>query len=285
MKKLFASLSIVTLMFSLFAPVAQVAAATPQSYVDAYKYMVDQDLTTTDTFDKFNFYGAMQRAHLAAFATRWADANLDLDEVHANSACQFADLGAADPSLKDEIVKACMYGLMGINSATSTPATDFNSKSIVTRGQALTVLARMLGSENGGTPYWKTHEAFLYNKKIVTVTHPAADANSAFLRGYQALTLMRADDYVTTNPVDGDTGSECEGLDAVEDKELWNLLECGAVVDDTTDDTDDDTDDTDDDTTPDYSPTCDGDEGTLEVILSPDTQKPSVGQKVYGNST
>lgn len=148
LKKLFASFSIVALLSMFVAPVTNVMAATvPTQYTDAYTFASDNGLTTMPTFEKFNFYGNVSREAFAKFSTKTLE-KMGTNEVkNSESACSFSDLNAGDPSLKASVVKACQYGLMGINSATNAPADKFNPKALMTRGQTLTVISRMLDGD------------------------------------------------------------------------------------------------------------------------------------------
>ncbi len=290
LKKLFASFSIVALLAMTIAPITNVMAATvPAQYTSAYEFAKDNGLTTMPTFEKFNFYGNVSREAFAKFSTKTLE-KMGANEVkNSETACSFSDLNAGDSSLKASVVKACQYGLMGINSATNAPADTFNPKSKMTRGQTLTVISRMLDGStyNGWNPYWLKHETNLYNKWVVTKQHPEVNANGSAVRGYSVIMLMRAVEKAgttTTTCTDGETlvEGECVDLSVVcEDATLAPLFA---------------------DICNDLPETCEAGytmengvcvedenpivlEGKVEFKLSPNTPKPGVWEKVPGGST
>lgn len=240
LKKLFAGVASLAVVATTVAPLATMAKTVPGEYQTAYDYAKTNGLTSMPTFEGFNFYGSLNREAGARFFVKSLEAATTPEVVHSESACQFDDLSAGDSTLTDFVVKACQYGLMGIDSNTNQPSNNFNPKGKMTRGQTLTVISRMLDGDkfNGGTPYWKNHEANLFDKGVVTKLHPEANANGPALRGYTVIMLQRAADKVDNNTCAADEmyvqGEGCVANAAIcQDEETLSMLESiGMTADD-----------------------------------------------------
>ena len=261
LKKLFAGFSVMAILSMSFSAVPAVMAdATSDAYYEAYSFAQEKGMTSMTTFEKFNALGTVSRAQFAKFASKFYENSMNKNEI-VNSNCSFTDLSSADQSLVSSIKAACEYGIMKGSNGKAMP------NSSLTRGEAMTVISRMLDGDkyNGASPFWADHETNLYNRGVITVTGLGA---KVAMRGNVVKMLMNTE----TSTVDPEEESnECEGLDATEDTELWNLLECGDVTEEeVTEPTEED-----------YVVEEDK-EGTLEVTLSPNTPSPQIGEVVPG---
>ncbi len=219
LRKLFASFSVLAIVASVVSPVVVNAAANvPAEYLAAYNFAKDNGLTSMPTFEKFNFYWQVTRQAFAKFSTKTLEKMWKAEIKFSEDACSFEDLNQADPTLRADIVKACQYGLMWINSNTNEPMDKFNPRQVMNRAQVITVISRMLNGDeyNGWTPFRLKHEENLYNKGIITKRHPEVNAYWPAVRWYSVLMLMRAVDYVAKNADQEYTEDELKELCADE---------------------------------------------------------------------
>jgi hypothetical protein len=185
-KKLFAILAGVSMVANVALPgLAQ--AATPDTELgQAYEWARSKEITTMDSYEAANMYGAVTRAQLAKMLSNWAMnvRGLTPDE---SLACEFTDIDSVKGDLHDFIKTSCQLGLMGQG------ITAFRPYDKISRAEFGTALSRALwGNENNGEiPYYAKHLNALKAAGIMTqIDNPE---NRDEIRGYVMLMLMRAE--------------------------------------------------------------------------------------------
>jgi hypothetical protein len=185
-KKLFAILAGVSMVANVALPgLAQ--AATPDTELgQAYEWARSKEITTMDSYEAANMYGAVTRAQLAKMLSNWAMnvRGLTPDE---SLACEFTDVASVQGDLKGFIKTSCQLGLMGQG------ITAFRPYDKISRAEFGTALSRALwGNENNGEiPYYAKHLNALKAAGIMTqIDNPE---NRDEIRGYVMLMLMRAE--------------------------------------------------------------------------------------------
>ena len=183
-------------MFAILAGVSMVAnvalpglaqAATPDTELgQAYEWARSKEITTMDSYEAANMYGAVTRAQLAKMLSNWAMnvRGLTPDE---SLACEFTDVASVQGDLKGFIKTSCQLGLMGQG------ITAFRPYDKISRAEFGTALSRALwGNENNGEiPYYAKHLNALKAAGIMTqIDNPE---NRDEIRGYVMLMLMRAE--------------------------------------------------------------------------------------------
>ena len=183
-------------MFAILAGVSMVAnvalpglaqAATPDTELgQAYEWARSKEITTMDSYEAANMYGAVTRAQLAKMLSNWAMnvRGLTPDE---SLACEFTDIDSVKGDLHDFIKTSCQLGLMGQG------ITAFRPYDKISRAEFGTALSRALwGNENNGEiPYYAKHLNALKAAGIMTqIDNPE---NRDEIRGYVMLMLMRAE--------------------------------------------------------------------------------------------
>ena len=186
-KKLFAILAGVSMVANVALPgLAQ--AETPDTELgQAYEWARSKEITTMDSYEAANMYGAVTRAQLAKMLSNWAMnvRGLTPDE---SLACEFNDVASVQGDLKGFIKTSCQLGLMGQG------ITSFRPYDKISRAEFGTALSRALwGNENNTTetPYYAKHLNALKTAGIMTqIDNPE---NRDEIRGYVMLMLMRAE--------------------------------------------------------------------------------------------
>ena len=183
-------------MFAILAGVSMVAnvalpglaqAATPDTELgQAYEWARSKEITTMDSYEAANMYGAVTRAQLAKMLSNWAMnvRGLTPDE---SLACEFTDIDSVKGDLHDFIKTSCQLGLMGQG------ITAFRPYDKISRAEFGTALSRALwGNENNGEiPYYAKHLNALKAAGIMTqIDNPESRDE---IRGYVMLMLMRAE--------------------------------------------------------------------------------------------
>jgi hypothetical protein len=184
-KKLFSVAAVVTFVGSTFLPgLAQ--AETPDTELGhAYEWAHSKGITTMDTYEKANMYGAITRAEMAKMLSVYATEILG-KTADTSKACEFSDIASVGGDLKDFIVKSCQLSVMGQN------ITAFRPYDTITRAEFGTALSRVLWGDtyNNGTPYYANH---LNALKEAGIMKQIANADSTKeIRGYVMIMLQRA---------------------------------------------------------------------------------------------
>ncbi len=163
-------------------------AETPDTELgQAYEWARSKEITTMDSYEAANMYGAVTRAQLAKMLSNWAMnvRGLTPDE---SLACEFNDVASVQGDLKGFIKTSCQLGLMGQG------ITSFRPYDKISRAEFGTALSRALwGNENNTTetPYYAKHLNALKTAGIMTqIDNPE---NRDEIRGYVMLMLMRAE--------------------------------------------------------------------------------------------
>ena len=163
-------------------------AATPDTELgQAYEWARSKEITTMDSYEAANMYGAVTRAQLAKMLSNWAMnvRGLTPDE---SLACEFTDIDSVKGDLHDFIKTSCQLGLMGQG------ITAFRPYDKISRAEFGTALSRALWGNQyeGGTPYYAKHLDALKAAGIMTqIDNPE---NRDEIRGYVMLMLMRSEE-------------------------------------------------------------------------------------------
>ena len=182
---MFSVAAVVTFVGSTFLPgLAQ--AETPDTELGhAYEWAHSKGITTMDTYEKANMYGAITRAEMAKMLSVYATEILG-KKADTSKACEFSDIASVGGDLKDFIVKSCQLSVMGQN------ITAFRPYDTITRAEFGTALSRVLWGDtyNNGTPYYANH---LNALKEAGIMKQIANADSTKeIRGYVMIMLQRA---------------------------------------------------------------------------------------------
>ena len=217
---MFTALSAMVVAVTMTLPSASVFGAEySQELQDAYKWAHEKGVTTMDSIDNANMYGAITRAEMAKMLSVYAKEVLG-KTLNTSAACTFTDIASLKNSdLHDYVIESCQLGIMGQNM----PRNEFRPYDTISRAEFGTALSRVLwGSENeGGTPYYAKHLDAL---KANGIMNQIANAESTKeIRGYVMLMLMRSE----ANTVDcSDSAVKLACLDP-ENEELYK--ECPAA--------------------------------------------------------
>ena len=186
-KKMFTVLSAMVVAVTMTLPSASVFGATySQELQDAYEWAHEKGVTTMDSIDNANMYGAITRAQMAKMLSVYAKEVLE-KEPNTSAACTFSDIDSVKGDLHDFIIESCQLGIMGQG------ITAFRPYDTISRAEFGTALSRVLwGNEyEGGTPYYANH---LNALKSAAIMNQIANAESTKeIRGYVMLMLMRSE--------------------------------------------------------------------------------------------
>lgn len=201
---MFASVATFSLVASM-VPTAVLGQTQFNSEIQgAYDYAYANQITTVTPIDAAMPFGEAIRWNVAKMIVNWAKANnlYDARPELVGKCNGFDDMSQArteSKELADYVTMACEGGLMGLNND-GTPATSFNPKGAVTRGQFFTLLSRALwgSTYDGGDPFYQKHMDALMDAGIITQANPNMNAQR-----YQLwLMLMRAAETDTTDNCD-----------------------------------------------------------------------------------
>jgi hypothetical protein len=190
-KKMFTALSAMVVAVTMTLPSASVFGAEySQELQDAYNWAHDKGVTTMDSIDNANMYGAITRAEMAKMLSVYATKVLNpAKEADTSAACTFTDIDSVKGDLHDYIIESCQLGIMGQNM----PNNAFRPYDTISRAEFGTALSRVLWGDqyNGGTPYYANH---LNALKANAIMNQIANAESTKeIRGYVMLMLMRSE--------------------------------------------------------------------------------------------
>ena len=195
-KKMFTTLSAMVVAVTMTLPSASVFGATySQELQDAYNWAHENGVTTMDSIDNANMYGAITRAQMAKMLSVYAE-EIQGKTPDTSKACTFSDIDSVKGDLHDFIIESCQLGIMGQGISA------FRPYDTISRAEFGTALSRVLwGNEyEGGTPYYAKHLDALKAAGIMTqIDNPE---NRDEVRGYVMLMLMRA--------AEGVEGVDCE---------------------------------------------------------------------------
>ena len=185
-KKMFTSLSAMVVAVTMTLPSASVFGASySQELQDAYNWAHENGVTTMDSIDNANMYGAITRAQMAKMLSVYAE-EIQGKTPDTSKACTFSDIDSVKGDLHDFIIESCQLGIMGQGISA------FRPYDTISRAEFGTALSRVLwGNEyEGGTPYYAKHLDALKAAGIMTqIDNPE---NRDEVRGYVMLMLMRA---------------------------------------------------------------------------------------------
>jgi hypothetical protein len=187
-KKLFAVLAGVSFTAQTLLPVGVMGATYSQELQDAYNWAHNKGVTTMDTIDNANMYGAITRAEMAKMLSVYAKEVLG-KTPDTSASCVFVDIDSVKGDLHEYIIESCQLGIMGQN----VPGNKFRPYDTISRAEFGTALSRVLwGSKyEGGIPYYANH---LNALKAAGIMNQIANAeNTKEVRGYVMLMLMRSE--------------------------------------------------------------------------------------------
>jgi hypothetical protein len=187
-KKMLTSLSAMVVAVSMICPTASVFGATySEELQGAYNWAYSKGVTTMNSIDNANMYGAITRAEMAKMLSVYAVEVLGLSEDEAR-ACNFTDIDSVKGDLHDYIIKSCKLGIMGQG------ITAFRPYDTLSRAEFGTALSRVLWGDKyeGGTPYYANH---LNALKAAGIMNQIANAEQTKeVRGYVMLMLQRSEE-------------------------------------------------------------------------------------------
>ena len=183
---MFTTLSAMVVAVTMTLPSASVFGASySQELQDAYNWAHENGVTTMDSIDNANMYGAITRAQMAKMLSVYAE-EIQGKTPDTSKACTFSDIDSVKGDLHDFIIESCQLGIMGQGISA------FRPYDTISRAEFGTALSRVLwGNEyEGGTPYYAKHLDALKAAGIMTqIDNPE---NRDEVRGYVMLMLMRA---------------------------------------------------------------------------------------------
>jgi hypothetical protein len=189
-KKMFTTLSAMVVAVTMTMPSVSVFGASYTAELEgAYNWAHKNGVTTMDTIDNANMYGAITRAEMAKMLSVYAtDVMAEPLTPDTSANCSFTDIDSVKGDLHDYIIKSCQLGIMG------QKITAFRPYDTISRAEFGTALSRVLyGSDNdGGTPYYAKHLDALKAAGIMTQIQNAEATKE--VRGYVMLMLQRSEE-------------------------------------------------------------------------------------------
>ena len=179
-------------------------------FVNAYKYALDNEITSAESITKANMDWAISRIEMSKMISVYA-MNVLWIKPDINKYCEFEDVTKElDAKYKYWVTRACQMWLMWYDSDWKKQD-NFNPRKNVTRAQLATVLSRMLNKGYWRTiknwePYYDTHLKYLISQWIINDYYkPAPDSTEK--RWNVMLMLYRSDNrnVVTVNYEEGYT--------------------------------------------------------------------------------
>jgi len=186
-KKMFTALSAMVVAVTMSMPSVSVFAANySQELQDAYNWAYSKGITTMDSIDNANMYGAITRAEMAKMLSVYATKVLGMTP-NTTAVCTFSDIASVQGDLNGYITESCQLGIMGQG------ITAFRPYDTISRAEFGTALSRVLWENQyeGGTPYYAKHLDALKAAGIMTQIANAESTKE--VRGYVMLMLMRSE--------------------------------------------------------------------------------------------
>ena len=169
---------------------AQAVAKFGQEQIDAYKWALENGITTMKTVEDARLDEPLTRSELAKMMVVYIQKVLEKDPVVASDV-KYSDVKAEEIwDLVDYIKLAYQYQIMGIN-ADGTPIELFNPHGIVSRWEYATVFSRVLfGAKfnKSGEDFYTNHLEALKTAWILTNTLPSIQE----MRGWVMLMMYRS---------------------------------------------------------------------------------------------
>lgn len=152
----------------------------------AVSWMSNNGLTSATNASNFNPTGTLSRDQGAKFFSEYAITNLCL-EPDTSMACNFSDLGSADPTLASYVTTSCQLGIFQGSNGQFAPTAS------LTKAQFLTALIRATDGmkDENVTPRWKNYHSAAYSAGITREADVFA-LDRAITRYEAALLLYRA---------------------------------------------------------------------------------------------
>jgi len=153
---------------------SKLSGETNQSYCFAFKIWA----TTKTTLESAKYNMDIRRSDLAKMVSQYAIKILH-KTPNQNMLCNYSDVTSKYDEVKWYIQQACQMGLMWVDN-NGKQMTNFRPQGLVTRGEYMTVISRMLygnkydisNDEKWKVPFYQHHMDILITKKIFTTTLP-----------------------------------------------------------------------------------------------------------------
>ena len=149
-----------------------------KQHEEAYNWAIKNKIIDKKTFPSSWIYNHLTRWELAVIVANFSK-KLNKDKKFTKEQCsKFEDLNSVNnPVIKDWMIRACEYGLMGIHSDGKTQIKDFMNTKTLRRADLATVVSRMLwGTKYDDVKlkdkYWYKHLKHLSEEKIIQIPDP-----------------------------------------------------------------------------------------------------------------
>lgn len=149
-----------------------------KSHEKAYKWALKNKIIDKKTFPSSEIYNNLTRWELAVIVANFSK-KLEKPKKFTKQQCsKFSDLNSVEnPVIKDGMIRACEYGLMGIHSNWKTQIDDFMNKQLLRRADLATVVSRMFwgtkyDDETLRSKYWLKHLQHLSEENIIKIPDP-----------------------------------------------------------------------------------------------------------------
>lgn len=147
-----------------------------QEINDAYQYAYSLGITTMDDVMSAMPEQGTTRAQLAKMMVQFANNALGKSIVSSRveMCSSYDDVDASLSDLVDFITAACSMKIMGLEVDETTPLTNFDPNSFVSRWEIATVLGRLIfgNAYKDMDPYYMGYMQALFNADIITVNDP-----------------------------------------------------------------------------------------------------------------
>ena len=149
-----------------------------KQHEEAYNWAIKNKIIDKKTFPSSWIYNHLTRWELAVIVANFSK-KLNKDKKFTKTQCSnFEDLDTVEnPVIKDWMIRACEYGLMGIHSDGKTQIKNFMNTETLRRADLATVVSRMLwGTKYDDVKlkdkYWFKHLQHLSKENIIKIPDP-----------------------------------------------------------------------------------------------------------------
>ena len=149
-----------------------------KDHEEAYKWALENKIIDKKTFPSSGIYNNLTRWELAVIVANFSK-KLNKPKKFTKAQCsKFEDLNSVNSAvIKDWMIRACEYWLMGIHSDWKTQIKDFMNTQILRRADLVTVVSRMLwGTKYDDVKlkdkYWYKHLKHLSEENIIKIPDP-----------------------------------------------------------------------------------------------------------------
>ena len=149
-----------------------------KDHEEAYKWALENKIIDKKTFPSSGIYNNLTRWELAVIVANFSKKLHKPKKFSKEQCSKFEDLSSVDNTvIKDWMIRACEYWLMGIHSDWKTQIKDFMNSQILRRADLATVVSRMLwGTKYDDVKlkdkYWFKHLQHLSKENIIKIPDP-----------------------------------------------------------------------------------------------------------------